>query len=90
LSKKGNLVTKAKNDAKKNFEFQCIVCNATYLEGCHLFSAGPYPAFKAMKYNIVPLCSFHHSLMDNIKNSDGIMRERKPWARIRWILTFVM
>lgn len=92
MTSTGKKTEKSKRESKKHFNNECLVCSSSQVDGCHIFSAGNrrYSYLKTCKFNIIPLCRFHHSqgrgMLDLL--IDG--SKRNAWGKIRFIRTYVM
>lgn len=65
IFEKFNSVTAAKNAAKKNYGYECVFTGLiSYLDGAHVFNAGPYPELKYYSTNIFPMIRIWHKEFD--------------------------
>lgn len=84
---KKNKTDIAKRHSKEHFDYECVFCLSSNVDGCHIFPAGNtrYEQFAALKYNIVPCCNKDHD--KHLDNNSGSKKTR-PWQRIRMLLKY--
>jgi len=83
MTRRSNVV-KAKHRSRAYFG-GCLFCGVMDTDGAHIYPAGPYPQYKEIVFNIVPLCRKHHQMMDNLGGFT-----RRPAQRINYLETHCM